>query len=469
MSEAHLHELLARARAAGADAADTILVARTSVSVERRLGQTDNLERSESRDIGLRVFVGDKSAIVSASSVDPARFAGLAERAVAMARVVPEDPLAGLADRMAPPEDAAGLDLIDGVEPEVSLLLSRAEAAEAAALAVPGITNSEGGSAGFSRSDVWLATSAGFSGHFARTHHSISASVVAGEGTGMQRDYDYHGTVHFADLDDPAAIGHSAAERAIARLNPTKARTARLPIIYDPRVAGSLVSHLSGAINGAAVARRPTKLPHLSCRTPSRASCPTCRCTRLWKCGSFDCSAKKAAASVDLPMPPMPNRPTVPTSWSAISVCSHRTRSAMPNCKTNLLLTESGRTTSRRARMSPTSTSSPLCIAAMGFSVCKFRCAPVQCPVPTEQQHVRDGIARLQWCSARVQINLGNTAHLPFESCRMPVRSLRVISASSHCARSSVLAVACSRSSSGCNLLRSKPSMPNPIAASWSW
>ncbi len=255
MSLDHLHDLLARARTAGADAADAVLVARTSLSVERRLGQTDTLERSESRDIGLRVFCGDKSAIVSASSVDPSRFAALAERAIAMARVVPDDPLAGLAELMAPPEDASGLDLVDEVEPEVSLLISRAEAAEAAALGVPGITNSEGGSAGFSRSDVWIATSAGFAGAFARTHHSISASVVAGEGTGMQRDYDYHGTMHFADLDDPAKIGRSAGERAIARLNPTRPKTARLPVVFDPRVSGGLVSHFSGAINGASIAR----------------------------------------------------------------------------------------------------------------------------------------------------------------------------------------------------------------------
>ncbi len=255
MSLDHLQSLLAAAKAAGADASDAIMVARTSVSVERRLGHTDNLERSESRDVGLRVFCGEKSAIVSASSVDPARFAALAERAVAMARVVPDDPLSGLAELMAPPEDAAPLDLVDEVEPEVSLLLSRAEAAEAAALAVPGITNSEGGSAGFTKSDIWLATSAGFAGGFARTHHSISASVVAGAGTGMQRDYDYHGTIHFADLDDPAKIGHSAGERAIARLNPTRPKTARLPVVFDPRVSGSLVSHLSAAINGAGIAR----------------------------------------------------------------------------------------------------------------------------------------------------------------------------------------------------------------------
>ncbi len=255
MSLDHLHDLLAAAKAAGADASDAIMIARTSLSVERRLGHTDTLERSESQDIGLRVFCGEKSAIVSASSVDPARFAALAERAVAMARVVPDDPLAGLAELMEPPEDSAALDLVDAVEPDVSLLISRAEAAEAAALAVHGVTNSEGGSAGYSRTGIWFATSAGFAGTSARTHHAISASVVAGEGTGMQRDYDYHGTAHFADLDDPAVIGKHAGERAIARLNPTKPKTARLPIVYDPRVSGSLVSHFSGAINGASIAR----------------------------------------------------------------------------------------------------------------------------------------------------------------------------------------------------------------------
>jgi PmbA protein len=120
---------------------------------------------------------------------------------------------------------------------------------------VKGVTNSEGGSAGYSRSDIYLATSAGFAGAFARTGHSVSASVIAGEGTSMQRDYDYHGTVHLADLDAPERIGHSAGERAVARLNPSRPKTAKMPVVYDPRVAGSLLGHLSGAINGAAIAR----------------------------------------------------------------------------------------------------------------------------------------------------------------------------------------------------------------------
>jgi PmbA protein len=250
-----IESLLRHARAAGAERADAVLVGRTSLSVERRLGSTETLERSESRDLGLRVFCGAKSAIVSASSVDPARFASLAERAVAMARVVPDDPLADLCEDAAPPPDAGFLDMVDSAEPTVEALIARAEAAEAAALAVPGVTNSEGGSAGFGRTELFLATSAGFAGQYTRTYHSHSASVIAGEGTRMQRDYDYHGAVHLADLEDPAAIGHSAGERAVSRLNPTRPKTGRMPVVYDPRVSASLVGHLSGAINGASIAR----------------------------------------------------------------------------------------------------------------------------------------------------------------------------------------------------------------------
>lgn len=250
-----LQDLLGAAKKAGADRADAILVGRTSLSVERRRGTTETLERSESKDLGLRVFTGAKSAIVSAASADPARFAALAERAIAMARVVPDDPLADLCAQAAPPEDASALDLLDPAEPAVEALIARAEAAEGAALAVHGVTNSEGGSASFGRTEMYLATSAGFAGQYARSYHSHSASVIAGSGTAMQRDYDYHGAVHLADLDDPAAIGHSAGERAVSRLNPTRPKTGKMPVVYDPRVSGGLVGHLSGAINGASVAR----------------------------------------------------------------------------------------------------------------------------------------------------------------------------------------------------------------------
>jgi PmbA protein len=254
-----LSDLIARARAAGADAADAVLASGTSVAVQRRLGRIEHLERSEARDLGLRVFVGRRSAIVSSTAVDPARFAELAERAVAMARVVPEDPYAGLGEVVAP-ADADPLDLADPAEPDAATLVERAAAAEEAALAVPGVRNSEGAEAGFGRSQFLLVTSAGFAGRYARTGHSVSATAVAGGGVAMQRDYDFTSAVHAGDLDDPAAIGRRAGERAVARLNPCRPNTARLPVVFDPRVAGSLLGHLAGAINGASVARGTTFL-----------------------------------------------------------------------------------------------------------------------------------------------------------------------------------------------------------------
>jgi PmbA protein len=253
-----LQDLIGRARAAGADAADAVLVAGRHLAVQRRLGKTEHVERAEGQDLGLRVFVGAKAAVVSSTTIDPASFALLAERAVAMARVVPDDPYAGLAESAATAgavPDPGPLDLVDAEELDTEHLAARAGAAEDAALAVPGVTNSEGASAGFGRSEVALVTSAGFAGMIVRTSHSISAAAVAGVGTAMQRDYDYHGTVHLADLDAPAPIGRSAGERAVARLNPTRPKTARLPVVYDPRVAGSLLGHLAGAINGASIAR----------------------------------------------------------------------------------------------------------------------------------------------------------------------------------------------------------------------
>lgn len=248
-----LTDLIARARAAGADAADAILVSGTSLSVQRRLGRIEHLERAEGRDLGMRVFVGRRAAIVASSSADPAGFAALAERAVAMARVVPEDPYAALADEAAMGEVA--LDLDDPAEPEAEALIARAAVAEEAALAVAGVNNSEGAAAGYGRSEITLVTSAGFAGRYARTSHSLSAVALAGAGTGMQRDYDYTSAVHLADLEDAAAIGRSAGERAVARLNPVRARTGTVPVIYDPRVSAGLIGHLSGAINGASVAR----------------------------------------------------------------------------------------------------------------------------------------------------------------------------------------------------------------------
>ena len=249
-----LADLIGRAKAAGADAADAILLSGTSLSVEQRLGRTEKLEQSEARDLGLRVFVGRRSAVVSSSAADPAGFAELAERAVAMVRVVPEDPYGGLAEQASAPGPAA-LDLHDPAAPDAAALLARASVAEEAALAVSGVTNSEGAEATYRRSDVALATSAGFAGQYSRTSHGITAVALAGAGVDMQRDYDFASAVHLSDLEDAAGIGHMAGTRAVARMNPRRARTARLPVVYDPRVAGILLNHLTAAINGTTVAR----------------------------------------------------------------------------------------------------------------------------------------------------------------------------------------------------------------------
>jgi PmbA protein len=250
-----LGELVAAARRAGADAADALHVESASLSVSRRLGKIEQLEREEGFDLGLRVFLGRRQAIVSTTVADPAQFAALAERAVAMARVVPEDPFGGLAERLDPLREAAPLDLDDGVEPSAAQLIARAAEAEEAALAVPGVTNSEGADAAWSRRRIALVTSAGFAGSYARSSHSLSCTALAGQGTAMERDYDYSTVVHLADLEDAAAIGKRAAEKAVARLNPVRPRTARIPVVYDPRVSASLLGHLANAINGASVAR----------------------------------------------------------------------------------------------------------------------------------------------------------------------------------------------------------------------
>ncbi|HYD32454.1 MAG TPA: TldD/PmbA family protein [Azospirillaceae bacterium] len=251
-----LDDLIAKARKAGADAADAVLFDSASLSLSMRLGQPERLERSESGDLGLRVFVGKRQAIVSSSDRKPAALDELVERAVAMARMVPEDPYCGIAD---PDQIFTGplpdLDVFDATEPAAEFLMDRARIAEATAMAVAGVTNSEGADASWSQSQIVLAASNGFRGGYARSGHGLSVSVLAGEGTGMERDYDFTSGVYLADLADPAEIGRRAGEKAVRRLNPRKVGTQKVPVIYDPRVANGLVGHLSGAINGTGIAR----------------------------------------------------------------------------------------------------------------------------------------------------------------------------------------------------------------------
>lgn len=250
-----LTDLLAKARRAGADAADAVLVEGISISHARRLGKLEKLERSEGQDLGLRVFVGRRQAIVSSSDRSGRALDELVARAVAMARVAPEDPFCGIADPAELAREVPDLDLFDPVEPTPELLMERAREAEDAAMAVPGITNSEGAEAGWGSTRVALAASNGFAASYRRSSHSFSVAVLAGTGTAMERDYDFSSAVHAGDLEPPETVGKRAAERTLKRLNPRKVETCKCPVVLDPRVSGGLLRHLAGAINGAAVAR----------------------------------------------------------------------------------------------------------------------------------------------------------------------------------------------------------------------
>jgi PmbA protein len=252
--------LVAAARKAGADAADAVAMRSISQSVEVREGAVEASERSESDDMGLRVLVGRRQAVVSTNDVRGDGADALAERAVAMARVAPEDPYAGLADAALLARDIPDLDLIDSSLPNIAELERAAQAAEAAGLAVKGVTKSGGSGASAGIGGMVLVTSHGFTGAYLGSRHSVSMQAIAGEGTGMQTDYDFSSALHAADLDPPEQVGRKAGERAVARLNPRKVATKKVPVVFDPRVAGSLIGHLSTAINGSAVARKTSFL-----------------------------------------------------------------------------------------------------------------------------------------------------------------------------------------------------------------
>ena len=250
-----LADLMKWAKAAGADASDALYVYGESISVAQRLGTREKLESSEGRDLGLRVFIGKRQAFVSSTDFSARSLKVLAERAVDMARAVPEDPVCGIAPEELLVRKWPDLDMNDKRRPTAKALIELATEAEGAARAVKGVTNSEGAEAAWGRSSVMLAASNGFSGGYKRSGYSLSCAVLAGEGTGMERDYEWSSAVHLEDLMSASAVGRNAGKFAVRRLNPKKAVSARLPVVYDRRVSGSLVGHLSGAINGRGVAR----------------------------------------------------------------------------------------------------------------------------------------------------------------------------------------------------------------------
>ena len=252
--------LVEAAKRAGADAADAVAVRGISQGVEVRDGRVEESERSEGDDVGLRVIVGKRQAVVSTNDVGGDGVGRLAERAVAMARVAPDDDYVGLADPSLLARDFPSLDLLDPNVPTTAELERRACEAEAAALAVKGVAKSGGASASTGIGGMVLVTSTGFHGAYLRSSQGISVTAISGEGTAMERDYDFTSAPHAEDLATPQSVGQMAGERTVARANPRKVETCKVPVVYDPRVSGSLVGHLVGAINGASIARKTSFL-----------------------------------------------------------------------------------------------------------------------------------------------------------------------------------------------------------------
>src|SRR5688572_8733198 len=237
-----LSDLIAAAKRSGADAADAIVVDGTSVSITWRVGKLEQLERSDGGDIGLRVLIGRKQAVVSSADRSPEALKELVERAVAMARTVPEDPFCGLATPEQLAKSLPALDICDPAEITAETLIDSARACEDAARAVKGVTNSEGASAGWGRSKVAVVASNGFARAYATSGSSVGVSVLAGKAAdGMESDHDFASAVYFADLRAAADVGRTAGERAVKKLGARKVSSQKVPVILDPRVARGLV------------------------------------------------------------------------------------------------------------------------------------------------------------------------------------------------------------------------------------
>jgi PmbA protein len=250
-----LGDLVAKAKKAGAEAADAVHFSSTGLSHAQRLGAPERLEREESHDVGLRVLLGKRQAIVSSTDLAPDSLDALVERALAMAKVVPEDPYCGLATAEELATSVPALDILDTEEPAPEVLIERARACEEAARAVSGVTNSEGAEASWSRIEIALVTSNGFARGYGRSGHSVGVSVIAGGGLHMESDYEFASAVYGRELEDAAAVGRRAGERAVQRLGAKKPPTQRLPVVFDPRISNSLLRHLAGAISGPSIAR----------------------------------------------------------------------------------------------------------------------------------------------------------------------------------------------------------------------
>ena len=255
-----LVSLIERATTAGASAADAVLADQVSVGVTQRLGEREELERAEGREIGLRVFVGQRQAIVSSTDASARTVGELVERALAMAKSAPEDPYCGLADPAALATAPPDLELAEDYEADAESLYGIAAEAEDAARSVAGVSNSNGAGVSWSRTTQSLVTSGGFSGSSASSSISCYASMVAGQGTAMETDYAFSRARFLGDLRSPAEIGREAGERTVRRLNPRKVDSGAMSVVYEPRAANSMLQHLAQAVSGPAIARKTSFL-----------------------------------------------------------------------------------------------------------------------------------------------------------------------------------------------------------------
>ncbi|HEX8380152.1 MAG TPA: metallopeptidase TldD-related protein [Allosphingosinicella sp.] len=260
-AEARAAALVERAARAGADAADAVYQAESSTSVQVRLGDLEDVSRAEGESIGLRFFIGSRSATVSSSDLSDEALEALVERAAAMAREAPEDPWAGLApEGRLMREPGPDVDPDDGADPSPLELKARSLAIDEAGRAVAGVTNSDGSGVSAGRTVTALATSHGFCRGYSASGYSSSASMIAGAGGEMQRDYAYDSVRHYTDLEDPEAVGRLAGERAVERLRPAKLPSGTMPVLFDPRVGNSLLGHLTTAMGGPSITRRTSFL-----------------------------------------------------------------------------------------------------------------------------------------------------------------------------------------------------------------
>ena len=253
--ENSLNLLLDTAKKLGAESASVMGGENTSINVAARLGKLENIERNESKSIGLQIIDNKRKVNLSSTNFNKDALIELVESAMSMIKSIPEDEFCGLADKEMLYKGNLDLDLVDNYIPENDLLLESSIEAEDSALSINGVTNSEGASSSYSKNKIFLATSDGFYNYKEKTNYSSSISVIAGKGTKMERDYEYQSKIHNKDLDAPKTIGEIAANRAVSRLNPKKVKSNSVPIIFDPRVSGSLLSLFTGGISGQAVAR----------------------------------------------------------------------------------------------------------------------------------------------------------------------------------------------------------------------